>query len=118
MTDTSQQLWIIEDKLAYRGPYCPLHGGAKPSGRLHYAFYNETTGDVWGKRLGFHNSAVWIFTPGLPPDLRLPYEIDLDFLPDQYFEFLLTYLIQSKDLTMANKAVTLHPNNPNSSPGA
>ena len=92
-----KQLWIVEGKLVYSGPYLPLPGGSLPSGKLNYGFYSDLTGDVWGKRLNAAGGGSWIFTPGQNsyPDIRLGYEINAEWMPDEYFVFLLDYLLST-----------------------
>lgn len=97
----SHQLWIINGQLVYSGNPLPFPDGQLPSRKLNYAFYNEQTGDVWGKRIYPEGGGTWIFTPGHNnyPDIRLPYEIAAGFLPSSYFLFLLDHFISRQNLT-------------------
>lgn len=107
------ETWFINGEVVYHGPYCPYEkSNSRPGGGLAYAFYDQNTGEVWGKRLCLDSTRVWIYIPQEYPDIRLPYEWTQQFLPDSYFLFLIEYLF-AQSLTMQTEEGILHPNNPN-----
>lgn len=105
------EIWLIEGRIVYQGPRCPFAGSKSlPQTGLAYAFYNQKTGHVWGKRMCLHLCTSWIYVPANFPDILLPYEVLQNFLPDSYFEYLVEYFASAQDLTVPPEAGILHPN--------
>lgn len=88
-------LWVASEQVVYQGPELPYKNSTRPvTVGLHYAFYNQQTGEVWGRRISSDPQAIWHYMPGRAPDLRLPYEQEMDFMPATYMLYLIDYLLK------------------------
>lgn len=87
------EVWFLYDEVVYEGP-CSAEIVFPDSGNFNYAFFERMTGEVWGRRILIGPPRPWIYSAQPFPNLLLPFEIERNYMPPQYFDAIMRYLPQ------------------------